>query len=74
MEVGIIYNGLKLFPKETNESIFVEALKLKWKRGIGVDFVNEEDPWGSLEPYDEIIEEIFTKSPEYRLPKIYHAG
>jgi hypothetical protein len=39
-----------------------------------LDFVEEEDKYGSLERYDKIVERVMAKYPTVRLWKVYHAG
>lgn len=48
--------------------------ELNWARTVGIDFVQEEDRYGSLEKYDKIVENVMVKYPNVRLWKVYHAG
>lgn len=41
---------------------------------MGIDFIEEEDNYGSLEKYDRLVEKVLVKYPEVRLWKVYHAG
>ena len=47
---------------------------MNWARTVGIDFVQEEDRYGSLEKYDKIVEKVMSKFPSVRLWKVYHAG
>ena len=41
---------------------------------MGIDFVQEEDPYGSLKPYDEVADKVLAKFPGTKVRKVYHAG
>ena len=41
---------------------------------IGVDFVQQEDPYGSMEPYIRVADRIVKKWSHLNLQKVYHAG
>ena len=46
--VGFIFFGLKVFSAEQNEALFTTICDLNWDKTIGLDFVQEEDLFGSL--------------------------
>lgn len=52
----------------------MKICELNWARTVGIDFVQEEDLYGSLEKYDKIVETVMVKYPSVRLWKVYHAG
>lgn len=41
---------------------------------IGIDFVQQEDPYGSMEPYIKVGDRIAKKWAHLNLKKVYHAG
>lgn len=41
---------------------------------IGIDFVQQEDPYGSMEPYIRVGDKIVKKWAHLNLKKVYHAG
>jgi len=41
---------------------------------IGIDFVQQEDPYGSMEPYIRVGDAIVKKYAHLNLKKVYHAG
>lgn len=41
---------------------------------IGIDFVQQEDPYGSMEPYIRVGDRIVKKWAHLDLKKVYHAG
>ena len=47
---------------------------MKWDKIVGIDFVQQEDPNGSQEPYDQVANKILEMYPEQNLKKVYHAG
>jgi adenosine deaminase len=47
---------------------------LNWDKTIGLDFVQEEDLFGSLEEYDPIIDKVLARHPHLDYKKVYHAG
>ena len=49
-------------------------MALNWKLLVGIDFVQEEDPYGSLEPYDKVADKVLAKFPGTKVKKVYHAG
>lgn len=51
-----------------------KVLSLKWRLTIGIDFVQEEEPHGSLEPYDRIADRVLAEFPDQNVKKCYHAG
>lgn len=50
------------------------VMSLDWNLTVGIDFVQEEDPHGSLEPYDKIADKILAEFPDQNVKKCYHAG
>ncbi len=48
--------------------------ELNWSRTIGIDFIQEEDLYGSISKYDAILEKVMVNYPNVRLWKCYHAG
>jgi hypothetical protein len=61
----------------TEEEIVEKIRKiceLNWSRTIGVDFIQEEDLYGSISQYDAILERVMADYPSVRLWKCYHAG
>lgn len=47
---------------------------LNWKLTVGIDFVQEEDPYGSLKRFDKIADKVLEDYPDQLLKKCYHAG
>lgn len=45
---GFVFFGLKVFTEKQNEELFDKICKLNWDKTIGLDFVQEEDLFGSL--------------------------
>jgi hypothetical protein len=41
---------------------------------VGIDFVQQEDPYGSMEPYIRVGDRIVKKWAHLELKKVYHAG
>lgn len=39
-----------------------------------MDYVQQEDLFGSLEDYDKIIDKVLSKYPDLDYKKVYHAG
>ena len=46
--VGVVFFGLKVFSPEMNEALFTKVCELNWDKTIGLDFVQQEDAFGSL--------------------------
>lgn len=46
----------------------------EWDKTIGLDFVQQEDMFGSLLEYDPIIDKVLAKFPHLDYKKVYHAG
>ena len=74
LSVDFIFFGLKEFAPEENERILTTVLEQRWPRTIGIDFVQEEDPYGDLTPYDQVADKVLAKFPELNIRKVYHAG
>lgn len=72
--VGFVFFGLKVFSPEANEALFEKICQLKWDKTIGLDFVQQQDLFGSLEEYDPIIDRVLARHPELNYKKVYHAG
>lgn len=49
-------------------------LEQRWPKTVGIDFVQEEDPCGSQQPYDEVANIVLAKFPDLDIKKVYHAG
>ena len=45
--VGFIFFGLKVFTPQQNEEMFTKVCELNWDKTIGLDFVQQEDMFGS---------------------------
>jgi hypothetical protein len=45
------------------EKMFDKLGELNWNKTIGVDFVQEEDPYGSIAKYNNIVDKMFVKYP-----------
>ena len=64
--------------KSYSEEKIIEELekifKLNWERVFGLDFFQEEDIYGSLEKYNNLVDQVAIKYPDVRLWKCYHAG
>lgn len=74
LTVGFIFFGLKCLSDEENEAILRKVCNLNWKLTVGIDFVQAEDPYGSLEKYDKIADKVLGDYPDQWLKKCYHAG
>ena len=61
-------------PAEENEKILTTVLEQKWERTIGIDFVQQEDPYGDQAPYDEVANKVLAKFPDLDIKKVYHVG
>jgi hypothetical protein len=72
--VGFIFYLMKSHPDHEIEANLAKICELNWARTMGVDFVQEEDRYGSLERYDKLVEKVLSKYPNVRLWKVYHAG
>ena len=72
--VGFIFFGLKAFSPEQNEEIFTKVCELNWDKTIGLDFVQQEDMFGSQTEYDPIVDKVLAKYPHLNYKKVYHAG
>lgn len=71
---GFVFFGLKVFSPEQNEALFTKVCELNWDKTIGLDFVQQEDMFGSLTEYDPIIDKVLSKYPHLDYKKVYHAG
>ena len=71
---GFIAFGLKVFTPEQNEEILTKVCSLNWNRLLGIDFVQEEDLFGSQKPYDEVADRILSKFPDKNYKKVFHSG
>lgn len=47
---------------------------MKWKRTIGIDFVQQEDPFGDQKPYNEVADKVLAKFPDLDIKKVFHVG
>lgn len=65
---------MKFFSDAVNEEIFVKICELNWDKTIGLDFVQQEDSFGSLADYDKIVDRVLAKYPKLDYKKVYHAG
>ena len=74
LTVGFIFFGLKMFEPELNEKILTTALEQEWSKTIGIDFVQQEDPWGCIKKYDEVANKVLAKFPNQNIKKVYHVG
>lgn len=63
-----------MFTAEDNEALFDKICQLNWDKTIGLDFVQQEDAFGSLELYDPIIDKVLNRYPHLDYKKVYHAG
>lgn len=41
---------------------------------LGIDFVQQEDPYGSMEPYIRVGDRVLKKYAHMNYKKVYHAG
>ena len=71
---GFIFFGLKVFSAEQNEQLFTKICNLNWDKTIGLDFVQQEDLFGSMTEYDPIIDRVLARYPHLDYKKVYHAG
>lgn len=71
---AFIFFGLKFDSEEGNFNRLDKACSYEWKRMIGIDFVQQEDPYGSMEPYIRVGDRIVKKWSHLNLKKVYHAG
>ena len=71
---GFIFFGLKVDSEEVNFQRLDKACSYEWERMIGIDFVQQEDPYGSMEPYIRVGDRICKKWSHLNLKKVYHAG
>lgn len=51
-----------------------KVCELRWSKTVGIDFVQEEDPYGSLSKYDAVADKVLMKYPDLDYKKCYHAG
>lgn len=72
--VGFIFFGLKMLSEAENEALFTRICQLNWDKTIGLDFVQQEDLFGSLQEYDPIIDRVLERYPHLDYKKVYHAG
>lgn len=47
---------------------------MNWDKTIGLDFVQEEDPYGSIDKYDRVADKVLMNFPHLPYKKVYHAG
>ena len=47
---------------------------LRWKLTVGIDFVQQEDIYDSLERYDKVADKVLADYPDLWIQKCYHAG
>lgn len=47
---------------------------MNWDKTLGFDLVQEEDAFGSLKSYDEVVSKVLAKHPHLNYKKVYHAG
>lgn len=45
---GFIFMGLKALPAEINFNMLDKVCSYEWPNTIGIDFVQQEDPYGSI--------------------------
>ena len=50
------------------------ALEQRWDKTIGIDFVQQEDPYGDQAPYDVIADRVLAKFTDLDIKKVYHVG
>lgn len=74
LSAGFIFFGLKVLSPIENEKILTTVLEQKWPKTIGIDFVQQEDPFGPQTPYDEVANRVLAKFPEQNVKKVYHVG
>jgi adenosine deaminase len=72
--VGIIFGVRKSLPEEQLLEGIEAIFKLNWERVVGIDFIQEEDLYGRLFHYDQLVNRVAANYPEVRLWKCYHAG
>ncbi len=71
---AFIFFGLKVDSEEVNFQRLDKACSYEWERMVGIDFVQQEDPYGSMEPYIRVGDRICKKWSHLNLKKVYHAG
>mgnify|MGYP003418271703 FL=1 len=71
---AFIFFGLKALSEEVNFQMLDKACSYEWERMVGIDFVQQEDPYGSMEPYIRVGDRILKKWAHLNLKKVYHAG
>lgn len=59
---------------EDNIKLLSNALEKKWPKTVGIDFVQQEDPFGSQVPYDHVANTVLAKFPDQDIKKVYHVG
>ena len=74
LTVGFIFFGLKMFEPEVNEKHLTMVLEQQWDKTVGIDFVQQEDPWGCIKKYDQVADKVLGKFPNQEIRKVYHAG
>ena len=47
---------------------------MNWGKTLGFDLVQEEDAYGSLQAYDDVVSKVLAKYPHLNYKKVYHAG
>lgn len=72
--VGFIFCIRKSLTEEKIMEKISRVCELNWERTIGIDFIQEEDLYGSISKYDAILEKVMANYPTTRLWKVYHAG
>ncbi len=71
---AFIFFGLKVLSEEDNFKLLDKACSYGWSKHVGIDFVQQEDPFGSMEPYVRVGDRIVKKYAHMHLKKAYHAG
>lgn len=74
LTVDFVFFGLKALPPEVNEEMLTNVLQYRWPRTIGIDFVQQEDPYGDQKPYDDVANKVLAKFPDLDIKKVYHVG
>lgn len=54
--------------------MLTNVLQYRWPRTIGIDFVQQEDPYGDQKPYDDVANKVLAKFPDLDIKKVYHVG
>lgn len=61
--VGFIFFGLKQWSDEENEKMLRKVCDLRWKLTVGIDFVQQEDIYDSLDRYDKVADKVLADYP-----------